>query len=717
MQSKQMTSEKSNNNAKSDQNVTPLHIASWKGYLDSVQMILKCGANPNILGKDNSTPLHYAAKFNHFEIVKSLLIHGATYNKKSTHGKAAFQLTEDKDIKKLLEIIDKSFNWIKDGNIRVVRELSKIKDIELLKTILRAKNENSETIMLATVRNSLDFITHLQQLGQDVDALEYNQKTEKLFAAERFCELLAFLTEIRQKRSILFGKDCPGNLAIDYLISMTTYREGKYDSALTLCNEVLSKRTELLGENAKDTLESGSAKALILHRLGRNIEALEVLTPVIQILKKYFENTSSIYFDCQINLGLIHQELKNYEDALKAFTVAFEGWKKLYGHNNSKTLVGQKNIGVVLGLLNRYDEALKTFEDVFARRKKVLGPNHSATLRTMHNISDIHLHMKSSDETLKLLRNVWESQKKSLGVNHVDTLRTQMKIGTALANDAKHYPALKHFNEALPKLIRILGPNHPNILVYQRVLSNIKMELKAKGQDSLNQYLVNANVELFEAVISGNLSEVERLVNSGADVNGKDSNGLTPLHFAVQSKSETTVKILLEKSADPTQTSNKGNSPLHTAASMGQAEIARDLLKFVKKHSVSNIYDFINGQTKNGKMTPLHVAVKAGFVNMVKVLLKNGAIFDLPEANGSKPRDLSSNVEISNWLKCCDEFFLQAQNKDINVMEKLRMMKLNRGEEMFSIVTSARNSNNKTLLNVMVDNFARERLKNHDFLF
>lgn len=72
-----------------------------------------------------------------------------------------------------------------------------------------------------------------------------------------------------------------------------------------------------------------------------------------------------------------------------------------------------------------------------------------------------------------------------------------------------------------------------------------------------------------------------------------------------------------------------GESPLHVAAWRGQAAVVAALLA---QGADVNIVDTVYSQT-----TPLHEAVRAGYRDVVKILINGGALVDLQDASGDTP--------------------------------------------------------------------------------
>ncbi|MGI9297669.1 MAG: ankyrin repeat domain-containing protein [Gammaproteobacteria bacterium] len=81
---------------------------------------------------------------------------------------------------------------------------------------------------------------------------------------------------------------------------------------------------------------------------------------------------------------------------------------------------------------------------------------------------------------------------------------------------------------------------------------------------------------LFAAFKAGDVAEVKRLLDAGADPNAANKNGLTALMLAVLREYAEVVKMLLSAGADP-NASKPGFNALHLAEAGGNSEIVRIL--------------------------------------------------------------------------------------------------------------------------------------------
>jgi ankyrin repeat protein len=107
----------------------------------------------------------------------------------------------------------------------------------------------------------------------------------------------------------------------------------------------------------------------------------------------------------------------------------------------------------------------------------------------------------------------------------------------------------------------------------------------------------------------------KRLVQAGAPVNARDSDGSTVLHLAVREESVGVVEVLLANGADLHAREMDGETALHIAAIGGNVDLVKLLLKAGAR---VNAVD-------HGGATALHEAAFMGFRRVARILRSHGA--------------------------------------------------------------------------------------------
>ena len=88
------------------------------------------------------------------------------------------------------------------------------------------------------------------------------------------------------------------------------------------------------------------------------------------------------------------------------------------------------------------------------------------------------------------------------------------------------------------------------------------------------------NEQLFSALDNRDSDECKRLINQGVDVNAKDRDGLTPLHYAADAGDFDICRLLIEKKANVNATDDiDGNTPLRYAADAGNFDVCNLLIE------------------------------------------------------------------------------------------------------------------------------------------
>jgi ankyrin repeat protein len=124
-----------------------------------------------------------------------------------------------------------------------------------------------------------------------------------------------------------------------------------------------------------------------------------------------------------------------------------------------------------------------------------------------------------------------------------------------------------------------------------------------------------AQTQVADAASRGDTTTIERLLKSGADVNGQQADGATALQWAAYRGDARLAERLLKAGARPGLANRNGATPLWLAAMRGDAAVIQALLK--------------GGADANEPLPlgrrPLMLAARSGHVEAVHALLEHGA--------------------------------------------------------------------------------------------
>ncbi len=127
---------------------------------------------------------------------------------------------------------------------------------------------------------------------------------------------------------------------------------------------------------------------------------------------------------------------------------------------------------------------------------------------------------------------------------------------------------------------------------------------------------------LVEAAERGDLAEVRRLLDGGADPDvGRESDGLTPLISALILQHPAIVELLLARGANPNAFEERHMAPLQFAIIAGQRDMVTALLEAGANPNTGS-------DQGAGGMSPLSAAAAVGDLDLAELLLDHGADID-----------------------------------------------------------------------------------------
>ena len=138
----------------------------------------------------------------------------------------------------------------------------------------------------------------------------------------------------------------------------------------------------------------------------------------------------------------------------------------------------------------------------------------------------------------------------------------------------------------------------------------------------------------------------EFLIARGADVNAKSRSGYTALHNAAQANNDEVAKILIANGAGVNAQDNFQRTPLHFAARMRGFEVAKLL---IENGAEVNCQDDLS-------RTPLHRAVTLGNEKLVGLLLRSGADVNLRDNLGKTGLDRARETNLDEIVLLLEKY-------------------------------------------------------------
>ncbi|KAF0038685.1 hypothetical protein F2P81_009169 [Scophthalmus maximus] len=207
-------------------------------------------------------------------------------------------------------------------------------------------------------------------------------------------------------------------------------------------------------------------------------------------------------------------------------------------------------------------------------------------------------------------------------LHHAITLNNEEAVKFLLMNNAN--PNLANARGSTP--LHLATEKHLKPLA-ELLLGRRSTNINAKDED---QYTA-----LHWAAQNGDEAITRLLLDRGAAINETDGQGRTPAHVACQHGQENVIRVLLSRGADVRIKGKDNWTALHLAAWQGHLGI----VKLLVKQAVADV----DGQTTDGR-TPLHLASKRGQYRVARILIELGANVHMLSAGLNTPLHVAAET-------------------------------------------------------------------------
>lgn len=178
---------------------------------------------------------------------------------------------------------------------------------------------------------------------------------------------------------------------------------------------------------------------------------------------------------------------------------------------------------------------------------------------------------------------------------------------------------------------------------------------------------------LINAIMTGDLKEVEKILDMGVNPDTRGPNGMTALQLAAQEGQPQIAQKLLDKGAalEEAPDSPYQHSAIHLAAASHKNEAVKTL-NIIAEHSKNLDATNIQGHS------PLGLALAYGQLASATALILHGAKIDIPDDHGDSPHEIFEKKYSSvigdnsiDELRSAVNEQIEQNNKSLNIRKNL----------------------------------------------
>ena len=523
-------------------NLTPLHVASLRGYEQVARALLEGGADVTAQNDDKQTPLHVASREGHWQVVHALLEHGASTTARDSFGSMPLHLA------------------LQPRNVEDPRVPHSGAD---------ARAEDGGENSLAQLHGAvhMDFISYLVSQQATVQVARYYLERE-MYTTAQGSTLSYVALRNRHTGPLHFHPKPEADAMAGYKSEWNhlASRNGHVEVA------------QLLVKHGADATARNKFGVCPLHfaSLSEDIE-------VVQFLVEHGADPTAQENDGWTPLHLAsqngHVEVVQFlvEHGADPTAQKKDGWTPLH-------FASQNGHVEVVQFLAEHGA------DPTAQENDGWTPLHLASQNG--HVEVVQFLVEHGADPTAPKKDGWTPLHSASQNRHVEVVQFLVEHGADPTAQEKDGWTPLHFasQNGHVEVVQFLVEHDADPTAQEKDGWTPLHLASDNGHVEVVQFLVEHGADptaqeedgwtpLHLASQDRHVEVVQFLVEHGADPTAQRKDGWTPLHLASQDGHVEVVQFLVEHGADPTAQSKDGRTPLHSALKNGHIEVVQFLLK------------------------------------------------------------------------------------------------------------------------------------------
>lgn len=496
----------------------PLHWAAYNGSDAAIRSLITYKAAVNaVYSKDGFSPLMYAARSGNLNSVLILLECGAQTKLKSKEAKTAYNYAyENKQYRTALSIL----RW---------QMGSRPEQIKQLKDSLAAAEKLYEAGELAEQRKEYNLALENFLKELEYCRLIFGDKHPEYALSLNNLSLLYTKLEQYEKalqlnqHALQIWRDAVGERHPYYVTSLKNlaglyYQAKEYEKAISFYEKAAQIDKEVSGEKNVDYANSLYNIAAIYDKINQREKALALYRQVLQIRKEVLGETHPDYVilfqALQITEGREGAGNSEYANSLYALAAMYynsgQYAKALQLHQQSlkirKSILSEKHpdylnsLGSIAALYNamgQYDKALPLYLQVLQIRKETLGEKHPDFIKSLNNIAGLYCVIGQPEKALPLYQQVLRVGKEVWGEKHRYYIASLNNLALLYHEMGQNEKAMPLYQQALQIMKDEFGEKDR---LYVFSLNNLALVYQEMGQNEKAIALLQQALKIWKEV-------------------------------------------------------------------------------------------------------------------------------------------------------------------------------------------------------------------------